>query len=73
MARVTTKYQITIPPEVRSSLSIHPGMDVGIVRKGNEFVLVINPIEALKKAWRGRFKGSQTTDGYINQIRGNAG
>ena len=70
MAKVTAKYQITIPPEVRGELGIVPGSEVQISRKGDSFVLVVNPIEELKKTWRGKFKGSETADEYLNTIRG---
>lgn len=72
MAKVTAKYQITIPPEVRGSLNIQPGMDIGIVKKGNDFVLVLDPINALKNTWRGRFRDRRTTDHYMDLIRGKA-
>ena len=70
MAKVTAKYQITIPPEVRRELGIIPGSEVEITKKGKNFVLLTNPIEALQKSWRGKFKGRQTTDEYIDDIRG---
>lgn len=72
MAKVTAKYQITIPPEVRKELGIVPGSEVQISREGESFVLVVNPIEELKKTWRGRFKGGEATDDYLNTIRGKA-
>jgi len=31
---------------------------------------VANPIEELKKKWRGKFKGIQKTDDYITDVRG---
>ena len=70
MSKVTEKYQITIPPAVRNKLGIVPGSEVEIVKKGNEFVLIVNPIDLLKKAWRGKFKGTETTDEYMNVVRG---
>jgi len=70
MSKVTAKYQITIPPTVRNELGIVPGSEVEIAKKGREFVLVVNPIEQLKKNWRGKFKNGQTTDEYMNDIRG---
>ena len=70
MSRVTAKYQITIPREVRRDLKITPGTEVDIARKGDKYVLVLNPIKELKKRWRGKFKSSKTTDEYMNEIRG---
>ncbi|MBI5203797.1 MAG: AbrB/MazE/SpoVT family DNA-binding domain-containing protein [Nitrospirae bacterium] len=70
MSRVTAKYQLTIPREVRRELKITPGTEVDIARKGDKYVLVLEPINELKKRWRGRFKNSKTTDEYMNEIRG---
>jgi AbrB family looped-hinge helix DNA binding protein len=70
MTRVTAKYQITIPPQVRKSLGIVPGTEVDLVRQGDQFVLVADPIERLKKKWRGKYRSRQTTDEYIEEIRG---
>jgi len=70
MLRVTSKYQITIPPQVRKSLGIVPGTEVGLIRQGDQYVLVANPFEELKKKWRGKYRGRQSTDEYINEFRG---
>ena len=70
MTKVTAKYQITLPPDVRNELSIVPGSEVEIARKGNDYVLVVNPIAELKKTWRGKYRGKQRTDEYIDEIRG---
>lgn len=70
MSRVTAKYQITIPQGVRKDLKITPGTEVDIARKGDKYVLILNPINELKKRWRGRFKNSKTTAEYMNEIRG---
>ena len=70
MSRVTAKYQLTIPREVRRELKITPGTEVDIARKGDKYILVLEPINELKKRWRGRFKNSKTTDEYMNEIRG---
>ena len=47
IAKVTDKFQITIPKPVREALNIFPGGEVDIVPKGKEFVLKVNPIENL--------------------------
>lgn len=70
MSRVTAKYQITIPLKVRKELGIVPGSEVDITREGDKYVLVVNPVEELKKKWRGRFKDGKTTDEYMDEIRG---
>ena len=72
MAKVTAKYQITIPPEVRTELGIIPGSEVDIWKEGDRYVLVVDPIAELKKKWRGRFKGKLSSNEYMDQIRGKA-
>jgi|GEM_PF-3452847 len=44
MSRVTAKYQITIPPEIRRTLGIFPGMEVSFIRKGDAFELTVDPV-----------------------------
>ena len=70
MSKVTRKSQITIPINVRKSHGIIPGSEVDIVAKGNNFVLKTNPIEDLKRVWRGRFKNEKSSDEYMAEIRG---
>ncbi len=70
MSKVTAKYQITIPVDIRNELSIVPGCEVDIKKEGGRYVLIVNPIESVKKKWRGKFKGFQTTVDYLDEIRG---
>lgn len=70
MSKVTAKYQFTIPLSVRKELGIVPGTEVDIKRKGREYYLVVNPIDTIKKKWRGRFKGGSTTMEYMDEVRG---
>ncbi len=70
MSKVTAKYQITIPPHVRTELGIVPGAEVDIRKDGDRYVLITDPVAELKKKWRGKFKGRQSSDEYIDQIRG---
>ena len=70
MAKVTAKYQITIPPGVREKLGIVPGTEVDIARQGNKYALVVNPVETIKKKWRGRLGDRGTTMGYLDKVRG---
>jgi AbrB family looped-hinge helix DNA binding protein len=70
MSKVTSKYQITIPINVRKTLGIIPGSEVDIVSKGSDFVLKANPVEDLKRVWKGRFKNKKGSDKYMVEIRG---
>lgn len=70
MSRVTSKYQITIPPRIRKAMGISPGCDVDIKKEKGRYVLVVDPVKDLKKKWRGMFKDDKSTDSYIDDIRG---
>ena len=70
MSKVTAKYQVTIPVNIRKELGILPGTEVDIAKEGQKYVLVVDPIETIRKKWRGRFKGGQTTMEYIDEVRG---
>jgi AbrB family looped-hinge helix DNA binding protein len=70
MSKVTAKYQITIPPYVRTELGIVPGCEVDIRKEGDRYVLLVDPVTELKKNWRGKFKDKQSSDEYMDQIRG---
>lgn len=70
MSKVTAKYQITIPLKVRKELGIVPGSEVDINKEGDQYVLIVNPINELKKKWQGKFKNGSTTNEYMEKIRG---
>lgn len=70
MSKVTAKYQVTIPVKVRKDLGIVPGTEVDITKEGQKYVLVVDPIEMVKRKWRGRFKGRPTTMEYMDEVRG---
>lgn len=70
MSKVTAKYQVTIPVKVRKEMGIAPGTEIDITKDGEKYVLVVNPIETIKKKWRGRFKGGPKTMEYMDEVRG---
>ena len=70
MGKVTAKYQITIPTEVRSALNIMPGVEVGFKEEKGNFYLIKNPNEDPIEKWRGAFKAAKTTDELIAALRG---
>ena len=41
-----------------------------IAREGDKYVLIVNPIDELKRKWCGRFKDGKLTDEYMDEIRG---
>jgi len=70
MSKVTAKYQITIPPDVRKALSIVPGCEVDIRKDAGRYVLIVDPVKDIRKKWRGKFSDGKSTDQYIDEIRG---
>ena len=70
MSKVTAKYQVTIPVNVRKELGIVPGTEVDIAKEGQKYVIVVDPIGAIKKKWRGKFKDGSTTMDYMDEVRG---
>ncbi len=70
MSKVTAKYQVTIPVKVRKELGIVPGSEVDIAKLGQKYVLIVDPIGAIKNKWRGKFKDGSTTKEYMDEVRG---
>ncbi len=70
MSKVTAKYQITLPKNVRNELGIVPGAEVDIRREGKRYVLIVDPIARIRKKWCGRIKTGKSTMAYMEQIRG---
>jgi AbrB family looped-hinge helix DNA binding protein len=70
LSKVTAKYQITIPVNVRKELGIIPGTEVDITKEGQKYVIVVDPIETVKRKWRGRFRDGLTTMEYMDEVRG---
>jgi AbrB family looped-hinge helix DNA binding protein len=56
--RVSPKYQVVIPKEIRDGLSLRPGQEMQVIRKGSLIILVPDrPISAM----RGFLRGMKTT------------
>jgi AbrB family looped-hinge helix DNA binding protein len=70
LSKVTAKYQVTIPVNIRKELGIIPGTEVDIAKEGQKYVIVVDPIETVKRKWRGRFRGRPTTMEYMDEVRG---
>jgi AbrB family looped-hinge helix DNA binding protein len=70
MSKVTEKFQITIPPEVRTSLNIMPGVDVGFEEEKGRFYLVKNPNADPVEKWRGALRVNKVTDEIMKDLRG---
>jgi AbrB family looped-hinge helix DNA binding protein len=58
--RVSPKYQVVIPKEIREGLSLRPGQELQVIRKGNVILLVP---ERPMSAFRGILRGLPAT-GY---------
>jgi AbrB family looped-hinge helix DNA binding protein len=56
--KVSSKYQVVIPKEVRDLIEIHPGQEFQVIAKGGVIILVPEkPIAAM----RGFLRGMRTT------------
>ena len=70
MSKVTTKFQITIPKEIRKAMNIMPGTDVGFKQEADKFYLIknnkINPFDK----WCGTLKLKKTADEIMSDLRG---
>ena len=63
MPKVTAKYQVTIPLDVRKDLNIVPGMEVDIAREGQRYVLIVDPVRTIRERWRGKFRDGTANHG----------
>ncbi len=70
MSKVTAKFQITIPKEIRATLNIMPGVDVGFKEERGRFYLIKNPNSDPIEKWRGVIKDKKKTDEIIAELRG---
>ena len=61
MSKVTAKFQVTIPPNVRIQLGIVPGSEVDIRKEGDRYFLLVDPVAELKKKWRGKYITGQSS------------
>ena len=52
MSKVIAKYPVTIPLVGRKVMGIIPGTEVEITKKDEKYVLIIHPIETIKKMAR---------------------
>lgn len=59
--KVSPKYQVVIPEDVRTSLNIKPGMDVNVMAKGG--IIYIVPVLSLSDVRR-RYKASFTKSDF---------
>jgi len=70
MSKVTAKFQITIPREIRTALNIMPGVEVGFNEEKGKFYLVKNPNADPIEKWRGALKVKKATDAIMAELRG---
>ena len=70
MSKVAVKYQVTIPPRIRTALNIMPGIEVDFQEEKGRFFLVKNPgIDPIEK-WCGALKTNRSPDEIIAELRG---
>ncbi len=53
--KVSSKYQVVIPEQVRSALNIKPGMEVEVIAKGNvAYIVPVVDLKVVKKKLAGK-------------------
>ncbi len=72
MPKVTTKGQITIPQDIRNRFGFLPGIEVDILDKGNNALIVKSTKENMFLKWLGRGKPrrKKDIDLMVNKFRG---
>lgn len=61
--KVSPKYQVVIPEEVRASLGIRPGMPVNVIAKGGvAYIVPVRSLEEIQEAFRGKFSRTDLKD-----------
>lgn len=61
--KVSPKYQVVIPEEVRKSLNIKPGMQVSVIAKGGIAYLVpVRSIKEVQQKFEGKFSSKDLKD-----------
>ena len=70
MSKVTAKFQITIPREVRIAMNIMPGVDVAFKEEKGKFYMVKNANFDPFVKWRGLLKTDKTVDAIMTDLRG---
>jgi len=58
-AKLSSKFQLAIPKDIREQMNLKAGQQFAIITKGD--VIELAPIRSLKEA-RGSFKGSDPTN-----------
>ncbi|MBW1699160.1 MAG: AbrB/MazE/SpoVT family DNA-binding domain-containing protein [Deltaproteobacteria bacterium] len=70
MSKVTVKFQITIPPEVRDAMQIVPGTEIVFKRDKDKFYIVKEVRQNPFDKWRGALKFRRKTDAILAELRG---
>ena len=70
MSKVTAKFQITIPHEVRTEMNIMPGVEMGFKKEKNRYYLTKNPKVNPIEKWRGAIKSKMCSDEMMKNLRG---
>lgn len=63
MVKISPKYQVVIPEEVRQALGFKPGMLVDVIAKGNiAYIVPRTSIEDLQKKLKGKIDSKELRD-----------
>ena len=68
--KITSKYQITLPKEVRREMNLIPGLQVSFKTENGRFYLVRDPNDDPIEKWRGRLRTEKSSDELVAELRG---
>ena len=68
MTKLTTKYSIVVPEDVRKDLNLQPGTKVDLVKNERGEWVLIKVEEA--RNWLGRYPSSKRTADEMAELRG---
>ncbi len=68
--KVTAKYQITLPKEVRLAMNLIPGVQVTFKAENGRFYIVRDPQDDPIENWRGRLRLGKSSDELVAELRG---
>lgn len=69
-SKITSKYQITLPKEVRRAMNLMPGLQVSFKAQNGRFYLVRDSDGDAIETWRGRLRSQKSSDDLVAELRG---
>ena len=68
--KITAKYQITLPKEVRQAMNLMPGVQVAFKAENGRFYLVKDAQNDPIEKWRGKLRSGKSSNELVADLRG---